>query len=412
LDTLQFRGLGIVATVAVMGCAGALPVRAQQDVPPVVIDHAEPGVAVPNSTPNKTSLLDTVTEAIERRHLIELFTNENGLFPRVGTIGGGGIAFGVGFVRPIGRAALFSTSADWSSSGYRRVQARVALPHFRSDRVELEAGGSYHYSPREEFYGLGPNSTDAERSSFLSAGADFHGTATIRPSRWLTTGARLGHLASSIRGGKDGSLPSIEQRFSSGTAPGIDRQQGFVYQSFFIDADSRDDPEDATQGGQFRADWTRYAGRESSRTNFSQLRLGGARFFAISDTRIVSFGGEAVVSQVANGHEVPFYLQPTLTSFGPLRGFGLYRFRDRDVVLVNLEYRWKAFRNLQMSAFADAGTVGPRVSALGLSSWKDGYGLGLRFSPYKDLLCHVDVRASSEGVRYFLDFKVRSTSKP
>jgi hypothetical protein len=109
---------------------------------------------------------------------------------------------------------------------------------------------------------------------------------------------------------------------------------------------------------------------------------------------------------------VPFYLQPTLASFGPLRGFGRYRFRDRDVLLVNLEYRWRAFRNLQMSAFADAGTVGPRVSALGLSSWKDGYGLGLRFSPYKDLICHFDVRVSSEGVRYFLDFKVRPTSKP
>jgi outer membrane translocation and assembly module TamA len=195
-------------------------------------------------------------------------------------------------------------------------------------------------------------------------------------------------------------------------APGIDRQQGFLYQSLFIDADSRDDPEDATLGGEFQADWTRYAGRGSSRTNFSQLRLGGTRFFAISDTRIVSFGGEAVVSQVAEGHEVPFYLQPTLASFGPLRGFGRYRFRDRDVLLVNLEYRWRAFRNLQMSAFADAGTVGPRMSALGLSSWKDGYGLGVRFRPYKDLICHFDVRVSSEGVRYFLDFKVRPTAKP
>jgi hypothetical protein len=411
LDNLQFRGLRIVA-VAVIGCGGPLPVHAQQETPPAVIDDGEPGVPVPNSTPNKTSLLDSVTEALERRHLIELFTNENGLFPRVGAIGGGGIAVGLGFVRPIGRAALFSTSADLSSSGYRRIQARVALPHFRSDRVELEAGGSYHYSPREEFYGLGPNSADADRTSFLSTGTDFHGTATIRPNRWLTTGARLGHLASSIRSGKDDSLPSIERRFSSAMAPGIGRQQDFMYENLFIDADSRDDPEDATRGGQVQADWTRYDGRGSSRSNFSQLRLGGTRFFALSDTRILSFGGEAVVSQVPEGHEVPFYLQPTLASFGPLRGFGRYRFRDRDVLLTNVEYRWRAFRNLQMSAFADAGTVGASVSALGLSSWKDGYGLGLRFSPYKDLTCHLDVRVSAEGVRYFLDFKVRPASKP
>jgi hypothetical protein len=36
-DNFRFRGLGIVASVAVMGCACALPAQAQQEGSPVVI---------------------------------------------------------------------------------------------------------------------------------------------------------------------------------------------------------------------------------------------------------------------------------------------------------------------------------------------------------------------------------------
>ena len=56
---------------------------------------------------------------------------------------------------------------------------------------------------------------------------------------------------------------------------------------------------------------------------------------------------------------MPFFLQPTLGGSEDLRGFREYRFRDRNMVVFNAEYRWEAFSGLDLAAFADAGQVAP-----------------------------------------------------
>ena len=99
-------------------------------------------------------------------------------------------------------------------------------------------------------------------------------------------------------------------------------------------------------------------------------------------------------TQTSAGNEVPFYYQRTLGghshlrspyeeligsdgSRGTLRGFSDYRFRDRNLVLLQAEYRIPLWGPVDATVFADAGKVTSRRADLDLNDLKRNYGLSL-----------------------------------
>jgi outer membrane protein assembly factor BamA len=110
------------------------------------------------------------------------------------------------------------------------------------------------------------------------------------------------------------------------------------------------------------------------------------------------------MTQTASDQEVPFFMQPTLGGSEDLRGYNEFRFRDKNMVVLNAEYRWEAFSGLDLAAFADAGQVAPRPSELHLSNFEKSYGVGFRFNTEKSVFLRVDVGFSKEGQHLFVKF--------
>ena len=119
---------------------------------------------------------------------------------------------------------------------------------------------------------------------------------------------------------------------------------------------------------------------------------------------MLALRGRAVLTQTAAGQDVPFYLLPTLGGTNTLRGFLDYRFRDRDLLLFNAEYRWPFFRALDGALFYDTGTVAPSAQALSMRRAHSDYGAGVRLHSTKRTLLRVDVARSAEGNRVFFSF--------
>jgi outer membrane protein assembly factor BamA len=99
---------------------------------------------------------------------------------------------------------------------------------------------------------------------------------------------------------------------------------------------------------------------------------------------------------------VPFYLLPTLGGSRSLRGYDDYRFRDRNLLLLNAEYRWRVFGALDGALFYDAGKVAPRFGDLDVTNLRSSYGLGFRFHSNNTTVFRVDVGRSAEGTRLLL----------
>jgi hypothetical protein len=110
----------------------------------------------------------------------------------------------------------------------------------------------------------------------------------------------------------------------------------------------------------------------------------GLRVNEACDFGTLSLRTHLAASAVGSGNEMPFYLQPTvggadIDSQLSLRGYGDYRFRDRDAAFLQFEYAIPVWRALGALVFYDAGNVGRTLSALSIPGFRQDGGTGANF---------------------------------
>ena len=117
--------------------------------------------------------------------------------------------------------------AGISTRNYQMLQADFSLPYLAQNRVELGVQAVYRHNPQEDFWGIGADSLKDDRVSYLVDYTDYEGRAIVRPVPWLEAGTRFGRLDGSLGSGTDKRFPSIEERFTDQTAPGLAEQPDF-----------------------------------------------------------------------------------------------------------------------------------------------------------------------------------------
>ena len=99
---------------------------------------------------------------------------------------------------------------------------------------------------------------------------------------------------------------------------------------------------------------------------------------------------------------MPFYYQRTLGGPDDLRGFRQFRFRDKNVLLLQAEYRWEIFTAVDGAIFYDAGRVAPRFEDLGFNDLESDYGIGFRFGTRNGVFLRVEGAFGSSGGKHFI----------
>jgi hypothetical protein len=320
---------------------------------------------------------------------------------------GGGVGIGAGWRHDLfNRNARVVLGSGISTRNYQMLQADFSLPYLAQNRFEVGMYALYRYNPQEDFWGLGIDSLKDDRVSFLVDYRDYQGRAIVRPVRWFEAGTRFGRLDGSIGRGTDKRFPSIEERFTDATAPGLAVQPDYAYGEVFAALDYRDQDDNARDGGFYSLSWREYSDLDFDRYSFRAVDLLLQQFFPIFDKKRV-FALQARLQSAATdmdaGQQVPFYFKPTLGGSTSHRGFNDYRFRDDAALNVNAEYRWEAFSGLDMALFSDWGTVAPNIGRMKMAQMKNAYGIGFRFNTYKSVLFRVDLGfGGGEGIQYFV----------
>jgi Omp85 superfamily domain len=320
---------------------------------------------------------------------------------------GGGVGIGAGWRHDLfNRNARVVLGSGISTRNYQMLQADFSLPYLAQNRFEVGMYALYRYNPQEDFWGLGIDSLKDDRVSFLVDYRDYQGRAIVRPVRWFEVGTRFGRLDGSIGRGTDKRFPSIEERFTDATAPGLAVQPDYAYGEVFAALDYRDQDDNARDGGFYSLSWREYSDLDFDRYSFRAVDLLLQQFFPIFDKKRV-FALQARLQSAATdmdaGQQVPFYFKPTLGGSTSHRGFNDYRFRDDAALNVNAEYRWEAFSGLDMALFSDWGTVAPNIGRMKMAQMKNAYGIGFRFNTYKSVLFRVDLGfGGGEGIQYFV----------
>ncbi|OLE83870.1 MAG: hypothetical protein AUF76_05165 [Acidobacteria bacterium 13_1_20CM_2_65_9] len=311
----------------------------------------------------------------------------DGFYPEFGgLITGSGVSVGPGYRRYLLRDRIFvdvSGAVSWRR--YQMLQGKIEWPR--------------------GFFGVGSDTLKGDQTDYRLKYLDAGGFATLHAKPWLTVTGRAGVLrGADIARGTSTLHPSTDERFDEQSAPGLTNQPNYVHADLAIEADTRDVPGYPASGGRYRASLAAFHDRDFSRYSFRRVEIEAAHYVPVTEHSVAAIRGRVDVSQTGPGQQVPFYLLPALGGAHSLRGYFDYRFRDRDLLLVNAEYRWRVARALDGAVFYDAGAVAPAVDALSMHKLRKDYGVGVRVHSKTHLLMRLDVARGSEGMQAMVSF--------
>jgi hypothetical protein len=326
------------------------------------------------------------------KRLVALF--DKPLHPILGGVAaGGGAGGGLEYKMPLSGRWHAEAKGVYTIRKYWSTGLGVG---YRGDRATIETYARARDMSRIVYYGQGIESEVANRTNFHMRDRVLGSAASTRVVGWLTLGARVEELWPDVGPGRSPTVPSIEQRFDEGDAPGLTLQPRFGRYEGSLDATVPAALGEALfQGAKYRVTYASFVDQQLDRFSFQRYEVEAQHRFALFGTlRRLTLHGWLSTTQTSAGNEVPFYLQRTLGghshlrspyedligsdgSRGTLRGFSDYRFRDRNLLLLQGEYRMPIWGPVDATVFADAGKVTSRRADLDLDGLRRSYGLSL-----------------------------------
>jgi hypothetical protein len=342
---------------------------------------------------------------LENGRLFERLLNPaEGLYPKIGTItAGSGFSVGPGYraTHKLGGAVDFSAFAMASIQKYWIGDARVQLPRLLDEHLGIDAHVQTYDFREELFFGIGPDSLRSDLVSYGLRNTIVGATASVRPTSWLTLSGGADFLNPAINSTTESD--SIGSKFDDASAPGLAEQPDFMRYEGLIDVNLRQPRGNPRQGGRYLFTYQRFNDLDRGAYSFQRAEADLQQYISLyRHRRVLALRALVSVSDADPGAQVPFYFQRTLGGPDDLRGFHRDRFRDKDVLLLQAEYRWEIFTAVDGALFYDTGKVASRVENLNFKDLESDYGIGFRFGTANNVFLRIEAALGSQGGKHFI----------
>jgi hypothetical protein len=400
---IMYRTLSLILLVWLVAGTPAYP---QEPDTRAEADRQRRGKKDDSAQPYQPNAFERAMHFVEEKALF--IVGREGFYPKLGSLTtGSGFAYGAGYRDRdlFDNRGVLDLWAATSTRLYWATEARLTLPRLAHKRVMMEAWAAHREYQQEDFFGIGPDSARTDQTSYAIRSDLLGARIGVRPLPIVLAGGGLEYLNPKLDRGKDRSVPSIEERFNSATAPGLGESVAFLRSTAFVEIDYRE-PKNARQGGWYRIDFSRYADRGANRYTVNRTDTDLRQFVGFLAGRRVLAGRLFVsTSDTEPGAVMPFYLMPTLGGNDTLRGFREYRFRGPHAILAQGEYRWEIWSGLDGALFYDAGKVANRRADLNFKELERDYGFGFRFNTDEAIMFRVDAGfGSRDGKHLYIVF--------
>ncbi|MBI2822274.1 MAG: BamA/TamA family outer membrane protein [Acidobacteria bacterium] len=285
---------------------------------------------------------------------------------------------------------------------YQFLEGAFEVARLGAPWLFLELSGRYRDYPEEDFWGVGPDTLKGRRSNFRLKEVDSMAIVGAAFQSGFRAGVSGGFLQVSTGAGRDRQFPIVEKLFTSQEAPALDRALDYKRGGFFFEYDSLDESSDPRSGGNYAFRGTMFAVRGGDRFSFRRYEIDLRQFVAMPGEDRIGLRVYTVLTDPVSGHQVPFFMQPTAGGTDTVRGFHQYRFRDRNALVLNAEYRRALAGFLDAIAFADAGRVFSRPGEFAVNGLRAAGGLGVRVKFRRRVFFGVDVGISRDGARLWI----------
>jgi outer membrane protein assembly factor BamA len=396
----SLRGLVAVVIVFLTANAATLPDCARADVQYFPI----PAVSTSKNDGNDTGLIFPILFTDpdgELKYLLAPMIVRNSI---VGTRG----SFNVFRYEPGGREIRFTGS--FTERIERKVVFSYTDPAFSQGRYSLNFGASFFKNATSRFFGLGRTTTETEQTNYTAreARANWRFGVYANEVTQIAVGQRFRQV-SLQRGGTN--LPFTGDQF-----PSVDGVQGETLilghrATFYYD--TRNNLVSPTDGMAVTA----YAEVNQNLRNedhfvYSRYELEVKKLFPSESKRAILIVRADL--QATIGDQVPFFEQSSLGGQNNLRGYGVDRFIDKNLVAMSIEERIHVARtkiagvtaDFDIAPFLDTGQVFNDYRDVSFKSYRMTPGIGFRGIVKPNVVGRVDYGYSREGGAIFagLDF--------
>ena len=134
--------------------------------------------------------------------------------------------------------------------------------------------------------------------------------------------------------------------------PGFDNTPAYLRTGAIVDVDYRDEPGNPRAGGRYTARVSAFKDLDLGLHDFTQYDFDVQQYIPFfNQRRVIALRARTTLTRTADSEAIPFYMLPTIGGSDDVRGFEDFRFRDRNAVVLNAEYRWEAFSGMDVALF-------------------------------------------------------------
>ena len=329
---------------------------------------------------------------------------KDGFYLELGNMitGAGWISAGPGYRKLLlNENAIASVSGAVSVRLYRMAQGSIEFPHLAADHIRFGAQTLFRDALQVNFYGLGNDSPDANRSGYRLQTNDVT-TYTAVGARALSCRRESAGCNRSVASmGRDAVYPDTVALFSERDVPGLTSQPTFLHGDLSIGVDTRDSIGHATRGGFYQATWSVFADQTTGRNNFQRYEADASHYVPLgSDNWILALHGSAALSSTTAGHEVPFYMMPNLGGRNS-RGFTDFRFTIATCRRIQSNRAGACSPTSMRRRSWMPAKCAPTIRQLRFRDLKPSYGVGVRLHNNKVTMARLDFGHSVEGWHIF-----------
>jgi surface antigen Omp85-like protein len=310
---------------------------------------------------------------------------------------GGGFALGLGYRQFVSPYNTLAVQGSYSVANYKRIEAVFTAPRLFNRRGQLVAIGGWREATQVGFYGLGMETAKEDRANFGFTQPYVSAALRVRPTRrTFVVGGGLEITRWSEQPGA-GRHPSIETVYTPAELPGIGAEPAYVHSHVMAGFDWRPAAGYARRGGFYETTLHDFTDPDKA-FGFQQIDYELVQHIPIlREAWVISLRSAIRTTHSKSGQEIPFFMLPGLGGGSNLRGYSSFRFRDRNGMLLQAEWRITASRYLDSAIFYDAGKVTAHTSDLDFNGLESDVGFGVRFHGPLTTPLRIDVAKGREG---------------
>jgi hypothetical protein len=312
---------------------------------------------------------------------------------------GGGFTVGGGYMQYVSPYNFVDVRGSITVSDYKRVEAQFTAPRLFERHASLSLLGGWRQATQVGFFGIGPNTLKSSRTNYSFKEPYAAAMLTVAPTRKLLLLQGGFELSQWKQESGRGNFPSVETVFTPASLPGLGAKPTYAHSEATFGIDWRTSPGYSRRGGFYGVTAHDYHDT-NSRFGFRQVDYDAIQHIPIlREAWVVSLHGRLETTYNNGTQQIPFFMLPSLGGGSTLRGFTSWRFRDRNSLLLQAEWRAAVNRFMDLALFYDTGKVTPSRGDIDLRGLKDDYGVGVRLHGPISTPLRIEVARSNEGTR-------------